>query len=49
MREWLPYFALYVLGLVLFRVLGGLGAAASAFRRWGRGSSGLRASPGSSS
>ena len=49
MREWLPYLALYVLGLVVFRLLGGLGAAASAFRRWGRGSSGLRPSPGSSS
>jgi hypothetical protein len=49
MREWLPYLALYVLGLALFRLLGGLGAAGSAFRRWGRGSSGFRTSPGSSS
>ena len=49
MREWLPYLALYVLGLALFRLLGGLGAAGSAFRRWGRGSSALRPSPGSSS
>ena len=49
MREWLPYLGLYVLGLVLFRLLGGFSAAGSAFRRWGRGSAGLRASPGSSS
>jgi hypothetical protein len=49
MREWLPYLALYVLGLALFRLLGGLGAAGSVFRRWGRGSSGFRPSPGSSS
>jgi len=48
MREWLPILVLYVLGLGIFRVLGGLGAAADAFRRWGRGSSAVRAQPGSS-
>ncbi len=49
MREWIPYLALYVLGLGIFRVLGGLGAAAGALRRWGHGSSTLRISPGQSS
>ena len=49
MREWLPYLGLYVLGLVLFRLLGGFGAAGTALRRWGRGSAGLRARPGSNS
>jgi hypothetical protein len=49
MREWLPYLGLYVLGLVLFRLLGGFSAAGSAVRRWGKSTAGLRASPGSSS
>lgn len=49
MREWLPILVLYVLGLGIFRLLGGLGAAAGAFRRWGHGSTSLRARPGSSS
>ncbi len=49
MREWIPILVLYVLGLMIFRVLGGLGAAAGALRRWGRGSSTLRTNPGSSS
>jgi hypothetical protein len=31
--------ALYVCGLSLFEVLGGLGAAAEAFKRWGAASS----------
>jgi hypothetical protein len=49
MREWIPILVLYVLGLGIFRVLGGFGAAAGALRRWGHGSSALRSNPGSSS
>ena len=49
MREWLPILVLYVLGLGIFRVLGGFGAAADAFRRWGHSRSALEANPGSSS
>ena len=39
---------LYLLGLGIFRVLGGFGAAAGALRRWGHGSSSVRARPESS-
>ena len=36
--------ALYAFGIALFQILGGLGAAAGAFKRWGEASSTL---PGS--
>jgi hypothetical protein len=49
MREWIPILVLYVVGLGLFRILGGFGAAGSAVRRWGHGSSALKSNPGSSS
>ncbi len=49
MRDWIAILILYVLALGLFRVLGGLGSAADAFRRWGGHSSGTRVNPGSSS
>ena len=49
MREWIPILVLYIIGLGLFRVLGGFGAAARAVQRWGHGSSTVRTNPGSSS
>jgi hypothetical protein len=42
MREWILIGALYLLALVLFGQLGGLRAAAGAFRRWGRASGDVR-------
>jgi hypothetical protein len=38
MTSWIVVAVLYVLGIGLFQLLGGLGAAAEAFRRWGRSS-----------
>jgi hypothetical protein len=35
MREWIIIIALYALVVGLFQLLGGLGAAAETFRRWG--------------
>jgi hypothetical protein len=35
MWSWLVIAALYVAGMSFFRWLGGLGAAADAFQRWG--------------
>jgi hypothetical protein len=49
MRDWIVILVLYVLSLGLFRILGGLRGSADTFRRWGRASSALRMSPGSSS
>ena len=40
MWTWFVIVILYVLETVLFRVLGGTGAAGDALRRWGRSSSG---------
>jgi hypothetical protein len=51
MWEWIIIGAVYVLTLVFFRLLGGLGAAAQAFEMWGRSSATTRvnrASPSSS-
>jgi hypothetical protein len=36
MWEWIIIGVVYVLSLFLFRMLGGLGAAARAFEMWGR-------------
>jgi hypothetical protein len=36
MREWIITGALYVLGMGLFAILGGIGAAGDALRNWGR-------------
>jgi hypothetical protein len=41
MRDWIVVIILYALGMGLFQVLGGLGAAANALSRWGRASSSL--------
>ena len=49
MRDLIVIAVLYVLALVLFRTLGGWGAAADTLRRWGSLHSGMRVSPGSSS
>jgi len=49
MHEWIPIVVLYILGLGLFRLLGGFGAAGRALERWGRGRSTMRTNPGSSS
>jgi hypothetical protein len=35
MTQWLIIGSLYVLSLLSFRLLGGFGAAAEAFRTWG--------------
>jgi hypothetical protein len=48
MRDWILFFLLYGLVIGLFRVLGGFGAAADAFRRWGKASSSIRENPTSS-
>jgi hypothetical protein len=49
MRDWIAILILYVLALGLFRILGGLGSAAEAFRRWGGHTAANRINPGSSS
>ena len=49
MRDWIVILILYVLVLGSFHALGGLGAAAEAFRRWGGHSATRRPNPGSSS
>jgi hypothetical protein len=41
MQEWIIIVALYALGVGLFHILGGLGAAADAFKDWGTRSSTL--------
>jgi hypothetical protein len=48
MRDWIIVVVLYFVGIGLFRILGGFGAAAGAFRRWGKASSAIRNSPTSS-
>ena len=42
MREWIITGALYVLGMGLFGILGGIGAAGEALRNWGRTSCSAR-------
>ncbi len=49
MRDWIVVGFLYVLGMTFFHVLGGLGAAAEAFRRWGGASSTEQTRPAASS
>jgi hypothetical protein len=49
MVGWILIGVFYVLGFGLFGWAGGLGGAAEAFRTWGRASSCLRSSAGSSS
>ena len=39
MRDWTVIGLLYLLGIGIFRILGGLGAAGEAIRRWGASSS----------
>jgi hypothetical protein len=41
MREWIIIIALYALGVGLFQLLGGLGTAAEALKRWGAGHSSI--------
>ena len=41
MRDWIVVVVLYLFGMGLFHVLGGLGAAAETLKRWGRVSSSL--------
>jgi hypothetical protein len=38
MTSWIAVVVLYVLGIGLFQLLGGLSAAAEALRRWGQSS-----------
>jgi hypothetical protein len=49
MPWWITPLAFYLFAFLVFRRLGGLGAAALSFRRWGRISSALPPSRGSSS
>ena len=49
MPWWVTPLAFYVVALLVFRCLGGLGAAAETFRRWGRVSSAVKPTRGSSS
>ena len=37
--SWILVIVLYVLGMGLFHILGGLGACAEAFREWGQSAS----------
>ena len=48
MWDWLLIAVLYVLVLVFFRLLGGVDSAGDALRRWGRASSRVDMTPGSS-
>lgn len=43
-REWIVTVVLYLVGIGLFRLLGGVGAAGDAVRRWGEAASALRRS-----
>ncbi len=36
MRDWIVIVVLYLLGMGIFRLLGGFGAAGEALRQWGR-------------
>jgi len=49
MPWWITPLAFYLFAFLAFRLLGGLGAAAESFRRWGRISSAVTPSRGSSS
>ncbi len=49
MPWWIAPLAFYVFAFLTFRWIGGLGAAAETFRRWGRISSAVPPSRGSSS
>ena len=49
MKDLVFILVLYVLSLGLFRILGGLRGSAETLRRWGKASSTVRTSPGSSS
>ena len=49
MPWWITPLAFYLFAFLVFRRLGGLGAAARSFRRWGRISSAVPPSRGSSS
>jgi uncharacterized protein HemY len=47
--EWIVIIALYALGMGLFHLLGGLGAAGEAFRKWGEATARKRAKQASPS
>ena len=49
MRDWIVIGVLYLVGAGVFSLLGGVGSAADALRRWGEASSVLRSRAGSSS
>jgi len=49
MRDWIVVIVLYALGIGIFHLLGGLGAAGDALREWGRSSSTVRGPRPSSS
>jgi hypothetical protein len=49
MVGWILIAVLYLVGIGLFRFVGGVGSAGEAFQRWGRASSILRSNSGSSS
>ena len=49
MPWWITPLAFYLFAFLVFRLLGGLGAAAQTFRTWGRISSAVPPSRGSSS
>jgi hypothetical protein len=49
MWGWIAIVALYVLGMGIFHLLGGLGAAGEALERWGRASARARTNRASSS
>jgi hypothetical protein len=49
MKEWIVVGVLYALGMTFFHLVGGLDAAAEAFRRWGAASAARRARQRSSS
>ncbi len=49
MTDWIVVAVLYLFGMGVFRMLGGISAAGQALRRWGRSSSDLRRVHGSAS
>jgi hypothetical protein len=49
MMQWIIVIALYALGMGLFHVLGGLGAAAEHLRSWGEAHATIRHSSASTS
>ncbi len=48
MKDWIVVGVLYVLGIGIFRLFGGISAAGEALQRWGRSSSSARQAHGSS-